>query len=79
LLPFSYEIERLTELSSCNEEMYELKQQEIQSLEKQISLLKDLSATPQSRDSMRDSQQTVQSLQQQIAKLQSQLAVSQPF
>lgn len=63
-------------MSSCNEEMLELKQLEIQSLEKQITLLRDVSTVPHRSDSFKDNQLTIKSLQEEITKLQSQLAVS---
>ena len=77
-LTFSYELERISEVSSCNEEMLELKQLEIQSLEKQIAILQDVSSTTplQRRDSIQDTQLTIKSLQEEINRLQGQLAVS---
>lgn len=53
--------------------MVELKQMEVDSLEKQIVLLREVSADAQ------HTQSTVKSLQDQIAKLQTQLAVSCTF
>ena len=58
--------------------MLELKQLEIQSLEKQIAILQDVSSTTplQRRDSIQDTQLTIKSLQEEINRLQGQLAVS---
>ena len=73
---FSDEIEKLTDLVECSEEMLELKSLEVQSLEKQITLMRDVSNPSQSKDAFRSTEATIKSLQDQISKLQTQLAVS---
>lgn len=70
----------MSEVSSCNKELLELKQLEVQSLEKQISLLRDVSLNaPQRRDSFTSAQKAIKSLQDEVSKLQNQLAVSQGY